>query len=147
MPRRPDKSSFVAPVVRALEDDRFEQKLMGFVVASQIERSGKSRRWWAQRLDVSPSTMTNMTDEPTPGFVEAFDQALAEISPEQRLAPRLTDLYSEVRIVGTAPLVSDWLAGDPATSPEGRPASLRLVLDQLLRSDVAFKRCLKRLKS
>jgi hypothetical protein len=146
MPKRPDSCEFVAPLVRQEGvAARFEPQLMGFVVTCQVELSGRSRRWWAERLDISPSTMSKMAAEPSVGFVEHLDLALAEESPNQRLPAKLSDLYSDIRVTGAAPSVVDWLAMDAGQSSGS--STRAHVGERLLSSEVALKRCQLRLRA
>jgi hypothetical protein len=145
VPKKPDPSQFAAPVVRfdpAPPDDaadRFEPQLLGFCVTARLDQDAHSRTWWADRLGISRSHMVKMAAEPTLAFVEQLDLALADEKSGQRLRPRLSDLYGDVRPDHRADNpqpVLEWLARDPSML-EHRP----IVANALLRSEVALTRC------
>jgi hypothetical protein len=117
--------------------DPFEQRLMGFCVAAQLDQLGETRSWWAERLGLSKSHISKMTVEPSSAFVEQLDLEL-ESGEAQRLGPRLSDFYAELRPRERrehSQPVLDWLARYPRTVGE------RTVAGTLLESEVALKRC------
>ncbi len=138
----PDKADFRAPMVLFDNDDqRFAQRLMGFVVAGQLDQHPMSRRWWAAHLDVAPSTITKMTEEPSGALVAKLDLALLAQRSDQRLLPRLSDLYTDIQPSNARDKgLLEWLARQPV-SVEELPTRRPRVAEQLLRSELALKRC------
>ncbi len=142
MPRKPEKSWFVAPPLRIEPQgggpDHFGQTLVGFCVTGQLDQQPMARAWWADRLGVSRSHMTKMVVEPSVPFLEQLDFVLSDVGSSQRLPPRLLEFYSdncpEERAFNSQPVI-EWMARNPEVLSRG-PVS-----DYLLHSEVAVMRC------
>jgi hypothetical protein len=147
MPRGHNDSDFTPWVLRddrpfgAPSLDKFEQQLMGFCVAAQLDQRDETRSWWAERLGLSKSHVSKMTVEPSVAFVEQFDLALAAEAHEnerRRLGPKLSDFYADIRpnehSENSQPVL-EWLAR------RSQLLDRSAVTWTLLESEVALKRC------
>lgn len=158
MARPAAESTFRAPLARRevlseTHDDGFERELMGFCVTAILDQRsvyGESRVLWAERLRLSKSHISKMTESPTPAFIELFDLALSQqaapgspvvalpASGGERLHPLLSEFYTELRPAyrgsDRSSSVIRWFA-------RYRPRVSRQLADVLYESAVADERC------